>query len=207
MGDMLIVVVVRLGAAPRPGNLYRDVMSATDRDHLASNIVGHLSDGVEWRLQERASHCGGRWTRTWARGSVNSRRNRRQVVTRGRKHQSWRRRSGGSLIPRTTLVLVSPLIPPRSLSDSTAHGRPLFAPVSHPRCDRANPRRICAHDAGPPWRASARARCVTADMRSVHLYAVGPPIVVRYFAIAGWVRGEPLHASRMSVRSQEGQLT
>jgi catalase len=29
-------------------------MSATDRDHLASNIVGHLSDGVEWRVQERA---------------------------------------------------------------------------------------------------------------------------------------------------------
>ena len=30
------------------------VMSATDRDHLASNIVGHMADGVERRVQERA---------------------------------------------------------------------------------------------------------------------------------------------------------
>jgi catalase len=36
------------------GNLYRDVMSATDRDHFVSNIVGHLGDGVERLVQERA---------------------------------------------------------------------------------------------------------------------------------------------------------
>ncbi len=36
------------------GNLYRDVMSATDRDHLVSNIVGHMADGVERLVQERA---------------------------------------------------------------------------------------------------------------------------------------------------------
>jgi len=36
------------------GNLYRDVMSATDRHHLVGNIVGHMPDGVERRVQERA---------------------------------------------------------------------------------------------------------------------------------------------------------
>jgi catalase len=36
------------------GNLYRDVMSATNRDHLVSNIVGHMADGVERPVQERA---------------------------------------------------------------------------------------------------------------------------------------------------------
>jgi catalase len=29
-------------------------MSATDRDHLVSNIVGHMGDGVERQVQERA---------------------------------------------------------------------------------------------------------------------------------------------------------
>ena len=29
------------------GNLYCQVMSQTDRDHLVRNIVGHLSQGVE----------------------------------------------------------------------------------------------------------------------------------------------------------------
>jgi catalase len=38
----------------QPGNLYRDAMSATDRDHLVGNIVGHLGDGVERQVQERA---------------------------------------------------------------------------------------------------------------------------------------------------------
>ena len=36
------------------GNLYRDVMSATDRDHLVSNLGGHMGDGVERQVQERA---------------------------------------------------------------------------------------------------------------------------------------------------------
>jgi catalase len=38
----------------QPGTLYREVMSATDRDHLVGNIVWHLSQGVERRIQERA---------------------------------------------------------------------------------------------------------------------------------------------------------
>ena len=38
------------------GTLYRDVMSPVDRDHLASNIVWHLSQGVERFIQERAVH-------------------------------------------------------------------------------------------------------------------------------------------------------
>jgi len=37
------------------GNLYRDAMSATDRDNFVSNIVGHMSDGVERQVQERAA--------------------------------------------------------------------------------------------------------------------------------------------------------
>ncbi len=38
----------------QPGTLYREVMSETDRDHLAGNIVWHLSQGVERFIQERA---------------------------------------------------------------------------------------------------------------------------------------------------------
>ena len=38
----------------QPGNLYRDVLSQEDRDHLVSNIVGHMSQGVERRVQEAA---------------------------------------------------------------------------------------------------------------------------------------------------------
>jgi catalase len=38
----------------QPGTLYRQVMTPTDRDHLVSNIVGHLSHGVERFIQERA---------------------------------------------------------------------------------------------------------------------------------------------------------
>jgi catalase len=39
----------------QPGNLYRHVLSQTDRDHLVSNIVGHLGDpDVERFVQERA---------------------------------------------------------------------------------------------------------------------------------------------------------
>ena len=37
----------------QPGTLYRDVMSATDRDHLVSNIVGHASDHVTEKIQLR----------------------------------------------------------------------------------------------------------------------------------------------------------
>src|SRR5438552_8258007 len=38
----------------QPGNLYRYVLSATERDHLVSNIVGHLGSGVDRFVQERA---------------------------------------------------------------------------------------------------------------------------------------------------------
>ncbi len=38
----------------QPGTLYREVMTPTDRDHLVGNIVGHLSQGVERFIQERA---------------------------------------------------------------------------------------------------------------------------------------------------------
>jgi catalase len=38
----------------QPGNLYRNVMSQTDRDHLVNNLVGHLSGDVERVIQERA---------------------------------------------------------------------------------------------------------------------------------------------------------
>jgi catalase len=38
----------------QPGTLYRQVMSPTERDHLVSNIVGHMSQGVERFIQERA---------------------------------------------------------------------------------------------------------------------------------------------------------
>lgn len=35
-------------------NLYRNVMNETDRKHLISNIIGHMSQGVERVIQERA---------------------------------------------------------------------------------------------------------------------------------------------------------
>ena len=38
----------------QPRALYRQVMTDTDRDHLAGNIVWHLSQGVERFIQERA---------------------------------------------------------------------------------------------------------------------------------------------------------
>jgi catalase len=38
----------------QPGNLWRHVLAATDRDHLVSNIVGHMSQDVERPVQERA---------------------------------------------------------------------------------------------------------------------------------------------------------
>jgi catalase len=40
----------------QPGTLYRQVMTPTDREHLAGNIVWHLSQGVERFIQERAIH-------------------------------------------------------------------------------------------------------------------------------------------------------
>ena len=36
------------------GNLYRDVMTETERDRLVNNLVAHLGDGVERTIQERA---------------------------------------------------------------------------------------------------------------------------------------------------------
>jgi catalase len=38
----------------QPGTLYRDVMTPTDREHLATNIVVHLGQQVERFIQERA---------------------------------------------------------------------------------------------------------------------------------------------------------
>jgi len=38
----------------QPGTLYREVLSPADREHLVSTIVGHMSDGVERTVQERA---------------------------------------------------------------------------------------------------------------------------------------------------------
>lgn len=38
----------------QPRNLYRHVMSETDREHLVNNIVAHMSRGVERFIQERA---------------------------------------------------------------------------------------------------------------------------------------------------------
>jgi catalase len=43
------------------GTLYRNVMTPTDRKHLVSNIVGHLGNGVERFIQERAAS--GYWSR------------------------------------------------------------------------------------------------------------------------------------------------
>ena len=45
----------------QPRTLYRQVMTPTDREHLAGNIVWHLSQGVERFIQERAVHD--YWTR------------------------------------------------------------------------------------------------------------------------------------------------
>jgi catalase len=38
----------------QPGTLYREVMTSTDRDHLVTNIVGHLGQRVDRFIQERA---------------------------------------------------------------------------------------------------------------------------------------------------------
>jgi catalase len=38
----------------QPGNLYRNVMTPTDREHLVTNTVAHLGQGVERFVQERA---------------------------------------------------------------------------------------------------------------------------------------------------------
>jgi catalase len=43
----------------QPGALYRNVMSATDREHLVTNIVAHASDGVTVDVQQRVI---GYWT-------------------------------------------------------------------------------------------------------------------------------------------------
>jgi len=36
------------------GTLYRQTLSQTDREHLGSNVIGHMSHGVERAIQERA---------------------------------------------------------------------------------------------------------------------------------------------------------
>ncbi len=43
----------------QPGTLYRDVMGPADREHLATNIVAHASDGVSAEVQARVI---GYWT-------------------------------------------------------------------------------------------------------------------------------------------------
>jgi catalase len=43
----------------QPGALYREVMTDTDRDHLATNIIAHASDGVTSEMQRRVV---GYWT-------------------------------------------------------------------------------------------------------------------------------------------------
>lgn len=40
----------------QPGTLYRKVLTPRDRDHLVSNLVSHLSEGVERRIVELAVH-------------------------------------------------------------------------------------------------------------------------------------------------------
>jgi catalase len=37
----------------QPGTLYREVLSETDREHLASNVVGHATNEVSPGMQER----------------------------------------------------------------------------------------------------------------------------------------------------------
>ncbi|CAN5115684.1 catalase [soil metagenome] len=44
----------------QPGTLYRDVMDATEREHLAANIIDHASDGVSPAMQARVIDY---WTR------------------------------------------------------------------------------------------------------------------------------------------------
>jgi catalase len=39
----------------QPGELYRKVLSETDRDHLVSNIVAHATDGVSVDTQKRVA--------------------------------------------------------------------------------------------------------------------------------------------------------
>ena len=52
------------------GNLYREVMTPTDRDHLVKNLVAHLGDGVESGSSGNGqSHSGGVWTRASGRVS------------------------------------------------------------------------------------------------------------------------------------------
>ena len=41
-------------ASTNLGTLYRQIMTPTDREHLISNLVGHMSQGVERIVQERA---------------------------------------------------------------------------------------------------------------------------------------------------------
>jgi catalase len=43
----------------QPGALYREVMTDTDRDHLATNVIAHASDGVSADVQQRVV---GYWT-------------------------------------------------------------------------------------------------------------------------------------------------
>jgi catalase len=43
----------------QPGALYREVMTDTDRDHLATNIIAHATDGVTSEIRRRVV---GYWT-------------------------------------------------------------------------------------------------------------------------------------------------
>jgi catalase len=60
--DVESAELVRAAAARHPedddfvqaGNLYREVMTETERYHLVNNLVAHLGDGVERAIQERA---------------------------------------------------------------------------------------------------------------------------------------------------------
>ena len=54
----------------QPGELYRNVLSETDREHLVTNIVGHASDRRRARdASDGWPSTGARWTPTSAPGS------------------------------------------------------------------------------------------------------------------------------------------
>lgn len=54
----------------QPETLYREVLSETDRDHLVTNIVGHLKDGVKPEMQQRAIQYWSKVIQLSARESV-----------------------------------------------------------------------------------------------------------------------------------------
>ena len=73
-GDEIVRAAAALHAEDddfiQAGNLYREVMTPTDRDHLVKNLVAHLGDGVESGSSGNGqSHSGGVWTRASGRVS------------------------------------------------------------------------------------------------------------------------------------------